>query len=75
MKIFAVSEPYEAPCAYFATREGAEAYVADCEAYYQEWRAWSDSDASDTENFVPSDRFTEVYYPMDELFIDEVEVR
>ena len=28
MEIFAVTEAYEAPEAYFSTREGAEAYIA-----------------------------------------------
>ena len=28
MEIFAVTESYEAPEAYFSTREGAEAYIA-----------------------------------------------
>jgi hypothetical protein len=72
MKIFAVSEPYEAPCEYFSTREGAEAYVAECERYAQALDAFHASNATEFDE----SSFTEAYYAVgSELMITELEVR
>jgi len=62
MKIYAVSEPYESPCEYFATEESAEAFVALSDEYWAEYHVWEHSKSSD--RFVPSDRFdASQYYP------------
>lgn len=73
MKIYSVSEAYEAPIAYFATRESAEAFVADSLAYRAEWQAWADSELSNVQDFIPSN----AAWPctLEELFIDQHEVR
>ena len=78
MQIFAVSEPYEAPCEYFATRELAEAFVAKCHAYQAEWQAWAESPESATVAFeskiFPGEASWVV--PMSpELYIDAITVQ
>jgi len=69
MKIYAVSEAWEAPAAYFSTEEKAQAYVAECKRY---WDAIDAFHASDAEEFDGSS-FSEISYPMGELIIhDEI---
>jgi hypothetical protein len=71
MKIYAVSEAWEAPSAYFSTQEKAEAYVAECARY---WAAIDAFHASDAEEFDGSS-FSDRCYPMGELIIHDEEVR
>jgi len=71
MKIYAVSEAYESPAAYFSTQEKAEAYVAECKRYWDAIDAFHASGASEFDD----SSFSERYYPSSPLYIDEEEVR
>jgi hypothetical protein len=71
MKIYAVSEAWEAPSAYFSSYEKAEAYVAECARY---WAAIDAFHASDASEFDGSS-FSEMSYPMGDLIIHDEEVR
>jgi hypothetical protein len=70
MKIFAVTEAYESPCAYFATREDAEAFVSDANRYHEAMNAWDgESDFVYPEGLDPRE-----WYPHD-AFIETIDVR
>jgi hypothetical protein len=71
MKIYAVSEAWEGPSAYFSSYEKAEAYVAECARYWAAIDAFHASDKSEFDD--PS--FSEDYYPMGDLIIHDEEVR
>ena len=71
MKIFAVSEAWEAPAAYFSTEEKAEAYVAECKRYREALDAFYASGASEFDD----SSFSEDYYPMGDLMIHDEIVR
>jgi len=74
MKIYAVSEAWEAPSAYFSSFEKAEAYVAECARYWAAIDAFHASGGSIRSEFDGSS-FSEISYPMGELIIHDEEVR
>jgi hypothetical protein len=74
MKIYAVSEAWEAPAAYFSTEEKAQAYVAECKRYWDAIDAFHAAGGSIRSEFDGSS-FSEISYPMGELIIHDEEVR
>lgn len=72
MEIYAVSEAYETPAAYFATLVGAEAYVSQQGEYLAAVEAWLAEGGE--EDFQMPSHLPHGDYPHGKLYIDTITV-